>query len=57
MTIVENIFKYPICGGTVDKHEYCFVCRDCRALGNFMTSIMTDCSYKHGNKEVSNGNK
>lgn len=53
MAIVENIKQCSICQGTVDKHEHCFLCRDCGALGDFTTGIMTDCSLKsHSPKEL-----
>lgn len=40
--IVKNVTRCSLCGGTVDKHQYCFVCRDCNAMGDFNTGIMTD---------------
>ena len=41
LKITENAKRCSVCGGTVDKHEYCFQCRDCDSFGDFITGIMT----------------
>jgi len=44
--LARNVFRCTICGGIVDRYEHCFRCQDCGALGDLVTGIMTDCSYK-----------
>jgi len=44
--ITKNVFRCSICQGPVDKHRLCFVCRNCGAMGDFTTGIMTDMNQK-----------
>ncbi len=40
--IVKNVMECRACGdGVVDRFEHCFQCRDCGALGDLVTGIMT----------------
>jgi len=37
---VPNVFKCNICGGIVDRYDYLFQCRNCKAVGDLITGIM-----------------
>ena len=45
----ENVFRCNICGGPVDRYDQCYKCRDCGALGDLITGIMSDCMYRKSN--------
>jgi hypothetical protein len=44
---VANVMQCSICRGIVDKHELVFVCRNCGAMGDFFTGIMTSQSLQN----------
>jgi len=39
--VTPNVFRCSLCNGIVDKHKHCFQCRDCKAMGDFTTGIMS----------------
>ena len=40
--LAANIFQCSICHGIVDRYEHLFRCRNCGAVGDLMTGIMSD---------------
>ncbi len=48
--VTPNIMLCSCCGGIVDKYEFLFQCRDCGAMGDFTTGIMTQMNLKPRNE-------
>ena len=44
--VVGSVMQCSVCGGTVDKYEHVFQCRDCFAMEDSMTGIMSPCVEK-----------
>ena len=42
---VENVKQCTWCRGTVDRYDFGFQCRDCGAMGDLFTGIMTQMQY------------
>jgi hypothetical protein len=36
-----NVFQCSLCRGPVDRHAHLFQCRECKAIGDLFTGIMT----------------
>jgi hypothetical protein len=49
--IVKNVKKCSLCNGTVNRFENCFQCRDCTAMGDLFTGIMTRIDREYYEKE------
>lgn len=39
--IAYNVSTCPICGGMVDRYDHLFQCRDCKAIGDLTTGLMS----------------
>lgn len=39
--ITYNVSICPNCGGIVDRYNHLFQCRDCKAIGDLNTGIMS----------------
>lgn len=49
--IAKNVMTCSWCGGVVDRFEHVFKCRDCKALGDLVTGIMSGVEYSPGAEE------
>lgn len=50
--VISNVFQCTICQGIVDRYEHVFKCRNCGALGDLMTGIMTQMSISEPSEET-----
>lgn len=55
--ITSNAKSCDLCQGPVDKHPHHFECRDCGAMGDLNTGIMSDMSYPGEGRTVNNPKK
>lgn len=54
--IVKNVKQCSLCQGIVDRFEHCFQCRDCTAIGDLFTGIMTRMDREYYEKEFGDKN-